>query len=719
MRFSWAALAAGSAFLGVLTFLPGPDRAVAQFGIVNSVINSAIQMQQQQQAIEAQRRAAERAAGQQKQAEQKKQQAEQKKQQQDKAAVEKQEKFARIVPVAEQLIDEVSAFLKQNPNDPKMLTYASGVANLGKALKGTDPAAVEKQIAALNGLVQKDPRFADFARQRAEERREQNARELVGLVKQAQAQRAFIVGFISRNPTSPAVETLLPSAKALDEALQQPTYETLKPLTETTDMAFRQSGLRSAYLNALADTGTSAAPPPATAAGATAPAAVPNPDALRTSLTEKNRFLLDGSVEDVVFLYNASSEAPHVLKNLKGDIVFERSTASVCIFQKQENAASTNLARRVLSGYGLDTISIDARPCASDKLRSFDVVMVRRATMFREDTAYTLALLRQIELGGLVHLRTVSGSELSNNTDLAAQRAVQIDAQTATGFGFVVLSNASPTVCVVVAQDLPAHERVLSDNVQTIRADMNAAPQFSAMSLDAAFAGVKRGRCAAVYSDAANLKTIIDALKRDGTTYQLLALWVSLDDLEAAKAQVNAALAEAQTQSYERQRAAGEAARIAAARAEEDARTRDAMRTQLRQTYGQKAQAASSIIANEVKAAIDGTDKDPRELYPAFFNWLDEKRRNQWDVFNVSSSVFEYGTVEWKGRRLEVGATRTEIRIRNQTLGEYQDHCFIFAKVFDYEFQATRDFVAIPCGKESQILAWKNARGFKSLWEVP
>ncbi|MEW6123993.1 MAG: hypothetical protein AB1698_15375 [Pseudomonadota bacterium] len=688
---------------------------------MNSVINSAIQTQQQQQALDAQRRATERAAAQQRQADQKKQQAEQKKQQEEKASAAKQEKVAKLVPVAEQLIDEVSAFLKQNPTDPKMLAYAGGVASLGKALKGSDPAAIEKQIAALNALVQKDPKFADYSRQRAEERREQNARELVGLVKQAQAQRAFIVGFIARNPTSPAVETLLPLAKALDDGLQQPTYDVLKPLTEGADLAFLQSGLRKAYFNASTDPGSGGATPTASTgpAAVASAAAVPNPDAVRSSLTEKNRFLLDGGVEDVVFLYNASSEAPHVLKNLKGDIVFERSAASACIFQKQDNRDSTNLTRRILSTYGLETISIDSRPCAPEKLRSFDVVMVRRAIMFREDPAYTLALLQQIEVGALVHLRTVSGSELDTQASVTARRAAEIDAQTATGHGFVVLSNSSPLVCVVVEQDMPAHDLLLSENAQGIRADMNKAPQFSAMSLDAAFAGVKRGRCAVVYSDAGNLKTIIDALKRDGANYQLLALWISPDDLAAARTRASAALAEAQAQTFERQRAAGEAAKIAAIRVEEEARTRDAQREKLRQAHGQKAQAASNTIANDVKAAIDGTDKAARDQYPVFFAWLDEKRRSQWDVFAVTSNVFEYGTVDWKGRRLEAGATRTELRVRNQVLGEYQDHCFVFAKVFDYEFLVARDFVVIPCGKEGQILAWKNSRDFKSLWDVP
>lgn len=704
------------ACLAGLACVTGAGEASAQLGIVNQVINSAIQMQQQQQAIEGQRRAAERAATQQRQAEQKRQEA-------DKASAEKQAKLARVVPVAEQLIEEVSAFIKRNPNDPKLLTFAEAVAELGKSLKSNDPAAIEKQTAKLNALVQKDTRFVEFATVRAEERREQNARELVEIVKQARMQRAFILGYISRNPTSPGVDVLLPLAKSLDDALQQPSYDTLKPLTLSGDIALRQAGLRSAFLNAQADlaseASTSAAPAAPAAPTARSADTAPSRDALRTSLTEKNRFLLDGSVDDVVFLYNASSEAPHVLKNLKGDIVFERSTASVCLFQKQADMAGASLARRILAAYGLDVISVDARGCAADKLRSVDVIMVRRSAMFREDTVYALALLQQIETGAFASLRTVTWEELAERTALAARRAEEVEGQSKAGFGLIVLANAAPTVCAVVSEDVPAHERILAENAQTIRAEINAAPQATVMSLDAAFAGVKRGRCAAVYADTANLKSLSEGLKRDGTAFQLLAFWVSPDQVIAARDRVNTAVAAAQTQSYERQRAMSEAAQIASVRAEEEARNKDVMRAKLRESHGKKAEAASSIIAGEVKSAIGGTDKSARDQYPAFFSWLDDKRRDRWEVFSVNAVVFDYGTVDWKGRRLELGAARTEIRIRNQMLGEYQDHCFIFAKVFDYEFQATRDFVVLPCGKEGQILAWKTSRDFRSLWDVP
>ena len=47
---------------------------------------------------------------------------------------------------------------------------------------------------------------------------------------------------------------------------------------------------------------------------------------------EKNRFLLEGDLADVVALYNAGATAPHVVLNLRGEFVFTDDRANVCLF---------------------------------------------------------------------------------------------------------------------------------------------------------------------------------------------------------------------------------------------------------------------------------------------------------------------------------------------------------------------------------------------------
>ena len=52
-------------------------------------------------------------------------------------------------------------------------------------------------------------------------------------------------------------------------------------------------------------------------------------------ITEKNRFLIEGDLADVVALYNAGAKAPHVALNLRGEFVFADDRANVCLFGPQ------------------------------------------------------------------------------------------------------------------------------------------------------------------------------------------------------------------------------------------------------------------------------------------------------------------------------------------------------------------------------------------------
>lgn len=688
------------------------SNAFAQVGIVNQMMNSAIQMQQQQQAIEAQRRAQEGAQRSREAASERERQAQQKKQAAEKAEADRQAAFERIRPAAEQMIEEVSDFIKSNPAQPNVLSYAEGVAGLGKALKASDPSAVEKRMAALNTQVQKDPAFAAFAQKRAEQRREQNARELVEIVKTAEAQKQFALGFIAQNPTANSVEQLLPLAKALGEALQRPTYEVLKPLTGQVDAAFRQAGLRAAYLNSLATSAPATAPAAAPAVGTAANAT--STDGFKESLTDKNRFLLEGNVDDVVFLYNSSGNSPHVLKNLKGDIVFEKSAADVCIFPPSTDASGARIARSALAPYGLETISVDAKPCSPERLKALDVVMVQRASLFRGAPGDARELLRQVEIGTFRQLFTLSAADLAAKKERARALAATINEQSRSGFGLVLLDNSSSVICAIVTDDLAAHELLLMKQKQLIRSEINASPVVQATTLDSAFSGVKRNKCAAVYASSENLKVLVDAFDRDGTGYRLSEVWFDPADISQAKESI----AQEQARLYERQRAAAEAAALALQRAESEAREKDAVRARLRAENGPKAEAAASTIGNEVKSALNAPGDWARVAYPSFFAWMDEKLADKWEVFSINTGLSDYGTVEWKGRSLELGASQVDIRLRNRFLGEYKDYCFVFIKLFDYEFQMSRDPAVFSCENVRKISAWKASRQFKSLWTV-
>jgi hypothetical protein len=58
----------------------------------------------------------------------------------------------------------------------------------------------------------------------------------------------------------------------------------------------------------------------------------------RLGIGDKSRFLVEGPPEDIVLLYNGSQTAPSVWKNVRGDIVFQNNSASLCFAQANPDA---------------------------------------------------------------------------------------------------------------------------------------------------------------------------------------------------------------------------------------------------------------------------------------------------------------------------------------------------------------------------------------------
>lgn len=733
--------AAAGVVAGVIALMSaGVIEAQAQMGLMNEVIGQAIQMQRQQQYLEHQRRAAAQAERERAQAAERarkeeqsrlaaEKKAEEQRQAAEAAARRRAEALQRVVPPAEQLVAEVSDFLKANPSHPQMLAYVEALGGLTRAIKAGDPAGVEKQTLAVSQMMQKDSVFAAFAEQRAAQRRAENARTLAEAVALADRQKRFLLSQIAQNPTGASTEAFLALVKRLDQQAAQPDPDALKTVTGQADIAIRQAGLRSAFMDtagaappaaAASDAGAAGAAGPAISASAAPPApgtvAAPTATALAAVLTEKNRFLLEGGVDDVVFVYNASSAAPHVLRNLKGDIVFEQRTADVCLFQRSVQAPDISLARRTIAPMGLDVINIESAPCAAGRLTAYDVLMVRRSALFREDQAYVFALLKHVEAGAYAQLVTLSGSALAERSGEGERRADEVERQSRPGFGLILVSNPSATVCVVAEADRAAHQVLLGEHAQQIAAEIGAPPRLAPASLDTAFASLKRAQCAAVYADAAGLKGLAAALRRDGAVFQFSGLWFEPGEVAAAEGRVSADQAAAEKAAYEQRRAAADAARVAALREAEEAKTRAAREAALRAANGKRAEAAAILIGNDVKLGIETRSAPATTQFPIFYAWLSDRLADKWEVFSVNTALSDFGSATWKGRTLEAGFVQMNLKLRNTVLGEYKSYCFIFGRLADHEFQVSREPGVQLCEDTAALASWKRNLAFSSLW---
>ena len=96
--------------------------------------------------------------------------------------------------------------------------------------------------------------------------------------------------------------------------------------------------------------------------------------------------------------------------------------------------------------------------------------------------------------------------------------------------------------------------------------------------------------------------------------------------------------------------------------------------------------------------------------------WWRIKEISLWEAKNHSFEIFDYGTAEWKGRRLETITGKLNIEIQNPVLGQKDNKCVLLSIMIDDEFGYFRDSDEAKCSNLSSISVWQKARNFESRW---
>jgi hypothetical protein len=206
-----------------------------------------------------------------------------------------------------------SRFIRENPKNPQLLDYISALSDLNAAIDSNDPDQIEKKSTDIQTQLGRDKDYQAFQLLIVDERNRASATFLVDAIRHAQEQKAFLITYISAYPLGPDVGRLNLLLKQIDPALVRPDLTQLQTLTGKIDLAMREANLEESFNEAH----KAAAATPAVKASSD----VETPGAPKTDssipTTEKNRFLMEGDVTDVVILYSAGASAPRRQESTK------------------------------------------------------------------------------------------------------------------------------------------------------------------------------------------------------------------------------------------------------------------------------------------------------------------------------------------------------------------------------------------------------------------
>jgi hypothetical protein len=235
---------------------------------------------------------------------------------------------------------------------------------------------------------------------------------------------------------------------------------------------------------------------------------------------------IDFSPSSWVFAFNASGKAPHVARNIRGEIVFEGQQADACVLHPAEIEAAE--VEDILRDYDVQTVRLAASACAETNLQSEDVLIAQRGELLRRPASYLAPLLGLVENGTFEQLKTLKSEDFERFKKFCTAKETEIENKIETGidgYGLLKIDNGSPNICVTTAEQEDAHRALISDQRKMLFRCFNVAPEIRRTAVGEAFIDAKRGKCGAIYANRLDLAESVQSFQRDNVRFSILPVW--------------------------------------------------------------------------------------------------------------------------------------------------------------------------------------------------
>ena len=454
------------------------------------------------------------------------------------------------------------------------------------------------------------------------------------------------------------------------------------------------------------------------------------------AITALNSDILSGDKRDIIALENRSGSAPNILRDLSGSVVFSNNTASVCWAGKPVNKNfSTRFVLKTLKELGVRNVKSFER-CVKTEFDQVDIVLIHRGTFLIQKADYASKLIEKFESEQLSVFDTWFGEDTEEKIKIERSRGQkylrEVKAELLKGYGFILLENESPNLCMIIeeAEDQKLHNRYLDAEIEEIGLWVPDIKNRVSTNIEKSFAMAQKEMCKIIYAEAKDLKVITGGLEREKIPFVLSGLWATEDALSNLSSEI----AE-EKDGFERDlakiRQDFEAQRVLKETIEAElAKKTNKIQKELRKKYSQEANAASNKVKTYLEAVFNPekfTKRNSQEqllktkmnfnrTFSEISRWWRIKEISLWEAKNHSFEIFDYGTAEWKGRRLETITGKLNIEIQNPVLGQKDNKCVLLSIMIDDEFGYFRDSDEAKCSNSSSISVWQKARNFESRW---
>jgi DNA gyrase/topoisomerase IV subunit A len=218
-------------------------------------------------------------------------------------------------------------------------------------------------------------------------------------------------------------------------------------------------------------------------------------------------------------------------------------------------------------------------------------------------------------------------------------------------------------------------------------------------------------------AEAGVLGNLLQALHRDKFKYVFSPVWFDKADMEQATFDDRDRQQQAILKQHEDELKKAEADKLEQERRRKQEQQKTEIERRLREQNSVKARG----LVNEIQELAQNLAENRvvNNHFPAYSNWLNQRFADQWETFQVTSDVADFGTVQWQGRTLEAIMVKSVIQQKNRILGRYSRDCFEFGFINDVEFAMERELFSVDCDKGKDFVKkWSIGNQFKSQWNV-
>lgn len=610
----------------------------------------------------------------------------------------------------DELLVSIKKFSDSKQRFKQPLKAASSVALLRKALSGNEAADIQLRVSELDDHLRGDENYSSFANAL---KLASNASLANASTKSREALRnseTFLIEYISNNITAENIDLLIEEKEKISTALAGGTDENVISVENEFNVFAGQNGLSQKFASFVETSSQQNA----------------SEDIKKAqnglAINAVNAALLDGHSDDLIVLRNSTASAPHVGKNILGNVTFTQDKASICWAHTLPNVdTSIRLTMAKLREAG--AIDVDHFICSAESFLNFDLVAMQRGKFLAGSVSFARVIVEAFEEEKLVNLVNTSNAEIEKfnaNSGVDSELlANELRAGVKDGYGIVQIQNGSNALCLTNTENTKVHRQLIADNDEYLRILLVGRYEIEEHYLDQAYVLSQRNKCGSIYGAEEDLEILLAALDRENQNYSVVPKWFSTSEFEETKTYLdglaNATEQELAKKSQERQaRIALEKAKYEKAEAE-----RFAKQALLRDKHVTVALGHLEPMGNSIKQHIlQGSKSQELSLFDKLKNNITGLKQDLWKFNEVDYSLVDFGTADWQGREVTALVARFFYKSENATQGKHRTDCALVGYLIDEEFGQNRDPIHVGCDQQSTVTNWLGSRKFSSLWNI-